>query len=98
MFMLLYNRRVGEKSIFMEIWLIIKKLGKNLGVRLPATIASEAHLHADQEVRLSVKHGRVIVEPVSTIANLTLADRLNLFDPALHGGEVMAAERVGAEL
>ena len=47
MFMLLYNRRVGEKSIFMEIWLIIKKLGKNLGVRLPATIASEAHLHAD---------------------------------------------------
>ncbi|MHB8266099.1 MAG: AbrB/MazE/SpoVT family DNA-binding domain-containing protein [Acidithiobacillus ferrivorans] len=82
----------------MEIWLIIKKLGKNLGVRLPATIASEVHLHADQEVRLSVEHGRIIVEPGSIIANLTLADRLNLFDPALHGGEVMAAERVGAEL
>ena len=75
----------------METRLIIKKWGNNLGVRLPATIASEAHLHAGQEVRLSV-------EPVSIIANLTLADRLNLFDPALHGGEVMAAERVGAEL
>ncbi|MEB8534853.1 hypothetical protein OW565_01525, partial [Acidithiobacillus ferriphilus] len=37
------------------------------------------------EVRLSVEHGRVIVEPATTIANLTLADRLNLFDPALHG-------------
>ena len=82
----------------METRLIIKKWGNNLGVRLPATIASEAHLHADQEVRLSVEYGRIIVEPVSTIANLTLADRLNLFDPALHGGDVMAAERVGAEL
>ena len=82
----------------MEIRLIIKKWGKNLDVRLPATIASKAHLHADQEVRLSVERGRIIVEPVSIIANLTLADRLNLFDPALHGGEVMAAERVGAEL
>ncbi len=50
------------------------------------------------EVRLSVEHGRVIVEPATTIANLTLVDRLNLFDPVLHGGEVMTAERVGAEL
>ncbi|MHB1495306.1 MAG: AbrB/MazE/SpoVT family DNA-binding domain-containing protein, partial [Acidithiobacillus sp.] len=38
-------------------------------------MASEARLHADQEVRLSVEHGRVIVEPVSTIADLTLEDR-----------------------
>ncbi|MHB9135760.1 MAG: AbrB/MazE/SpoVT family DNA-binding domain-containing protein [Acidithiobacillus ferrooxidans] len=82
----------------METRLIIKKWGNNLGVRLPATIASEARLHADQEVRLFVEHGRVIVEPVGTIADLTLEDRLNLFDPALHGGEVMAAEPVGAEL
>lgn len=81
----------------METRLIIKKWGNNLGVRLPATITREARLHADQEVRLSVEHGRVIVEPVSTIAELTLEDRLNLFDPTLHGGEVMAVEPVGAE-
>ncbi|WCE95204.1 AbrB/MazE/SpoVT family DNA-binding domain-containing protein [Acidithiobacillus ferriphilus] len=81
----------------MAICLIIKKWGNNLGVRLPATIANEARLHADQEVRLSVEHGCVIVEPISTTADLTLEDRLALFDPALHGGEAMAAERVGAE-
>ncbi|OFA14959.1 PbsX family transcriptional regulator [Acidithiobacillus ferrivorans] len=82
----------------METRLIIKKWGNNLGVRLPATIANEAQLHADQEVKLSVEHGRVIVEPVGTNADLTLEDRLKLFDPALHGGEAMAADLVGAEL
>lgn len=78
--------------------LVIRKWGNNLGVRLPAAIANEAKLHADQEVRLLVEHGRVIVEPISTTADLTLKERLALFDPALHGGEVMAAERVGAEV
>lgn len=82
----------------MQTRLIIKKWGNNLGVRLPAAIANKAKLHADQEVRLSVEHGRVIVEPISTTADLTLADRLARFDPALHGGEVMAAARVGAEV
>ncbi|EGQ62509.1 PemI family protein [Acidithiobacillus sp. GGI-221] len=82
----------------MATCLIIRKWGNNLGVRLPATIANEARLHADQEVRLSVEHGRVIVEPIGTTADLTLEDRLTLFDPALHGGEVMVAERVGAEV
>ncbi|MBU2856749.1 AbrB/MazE/SpoVT family DNA-binding domain-containing protein [Acidithiobacillus ferrooxidans] len=82
----------------MATCLIIRKWGNNLGVRLPATIANEARLHADQEVRLSVEHGRVIVEPIGTTADLTLEDRLTLFDPALHGGEAMATERVGAEV
>ncbi|MGE0048838.1 MAG: AbrB/MazE/SpoVT family DNA-binding domain-containing protein [Acidithiobacillus sp.] len=77
--------------------LVIKKWGNNLGVRLPAAIANEAKLHADQEVRLLVEHGRVIVEPISTAVDLTLEDRLALFDPALHGGEIMTAERVGAD-
>ena len=77
--------------------LIIKKWGNSLGVRLPAAIANEAKLHADQEVRLTVEHGRVIVEPIGASTDLTLDDRLTLFDPALHGGEVMTAERVGAE-
>ncbi|MDA8151679.1 MAG: AbrB/MazE/SpoVT family DNA-binding domain-containing protein [Acidithiobacillus sp.] len=82
----------------MATCLIIRKWGNNLGVRLPATIANEARLHADQEVRLSVEHGRVIVEPIGTTADLTLEDRLTLFNPALHGGEAMATERVGAEV
>ena len=37
-----------------EAILDIKHWGNNLGVRLPAAIASAARLHADQRVRITV--------------------------------------------
>ncbi len=81
----------------MESTLVIRKWGNNLGVRLPAAIVRATGFQCGQEVRLRVEDGRVIVEPMPS-ANLGLADRLRLFHPARHGGEVMAAEaRVGAE-
>lgn len=79
-----------------EAFLDIKHWGNNLGVRLPAAVAREAHLHADQRVRITVEDGRVVIEPVKNEA-LTLEQRLTRFDPALHGGEVMASDSVGAE-
>ena len=75
----------------------IKQWGNNLGVRLPATIAREARLYADQRVRISVKENQVIITPVEDV-DLTLAQRLQKFDPARHGGEVMIPNEVlGAE-
>ena len=79
-----------------ETILSIKHWGNNLGVRLPQAIARAAHLHADQQVRVLVEDGRVVIEPVATTA-LSLEDRLKRFDPARHGGEVMAAPLAGAE-
>ena len=79
-----------------EAILSVKHWGNNLGVRLPQAVAREAHLHADQQVRVSVEAGRVVIEPLPD-APLSLDDRLKRFDPARHGGEVMAAEPVGAE-
>ena len=79
-----------------EAILDIKHWGNNLGVRLPAAVAREAHLHADQRVRITVEEGRVVIEPLRDEA-LTLEQRLARFDPALHGGEAMAAESLGAE-
>ena len=79
-----------------ETLLDIKHWGNNLGVRIPAAVAREAKLHANQRVRLTVEDGRVIITPQAEKA-LTLAARLALFDPAVHGGEVMADARVGAE-
>ena len=79
-----------------EALLDIKPWGNNLGVRIPAAVAREAKLHANQRVRLTVEDGRVIITPQAEKA-LTLAARLALFDPAVHGGEVMADVRVGAE-
>ncbi len=68
----------------------IKKWGNSLGVRLPATVAREAHLHADQRIRISVEGGKVVITPIPDMP-LTLEQRLAQFDPARHGGEVMAA-------
>jgi antitoxin MazE len=80
-----------------EVILDIKTWGNNLGVRLPAAIARAAHLHVNQRVKLSVIDGQVIITPVVN-EPLTLEDRLANFDPARHGGEVMAtSQRLGAE-
>jgi len=79
-----------------EAVLDIKQWGNNLGVRLPAAVAREAHLHVDQRVRISVKGEQVIITPV-TDAPLTLEQRLARFDLARHGGEVMASKIIGAE-
>ena len=80
-----------------EVVLDIKQWGNNLGVRLPATIAREARLSADQRVRISVKGNQVMISPVED-EGLTLAQRLEKFDSVRHGGEVMISdEALGAE-
>jgi len=79
-----------------EAILDIKPWGNNLGVRLPATIARAAKLTANQRVRITVEEGRVIITPHGE-KPLSLTDRLALFDPSVHGGEVMAAKPVGRE-
>lgn len=80
-----------------EVVLDIKQWGNNLGVRLPAAIAREAHLRVDQRVRISVDAGQVVITPVADVS-LTLEQRLALFDPLRHGGEAIATgAALGAE-
>ncbi len=79
-----------------EAILSIKHWGNNLGVRLPQAVAREAHLYADQQVRIVVELGRVVIEPLPS-SNVSLEDRLKRYDPARHGGETMASISVGAE-
>lgn len=71
-----------------EAILSLKHWGNNLGVRLPQAVAREAHLHADQRVRVVVEAGRVVIEPLPS-APLTLEQRLQQFDPQRHGGEML---------
>jgi len=71
--------------------------GSGLGMRIPLDIARVAQLKANQPVRLSVEDGRLIVTPLSS-KSLTLAERLQRFDRAVHGGEAMAAVAVGADV
>lgn len=80
-----------------EAVLDIKQWGNNLGVRLPAAVAREAHLHVDQRVRISVEGGQVVIRPVTDL-HLTLEQRLACYDPVRHGSEVMTvSQAVGAE-
>lgn len=79
-----------------EAILAIKHWGNSLGVRLPAAIARAAHLDADQQVRITVEDGRVVITPLAR-ENLSLNERLARFDPQRHGGEAMATPPVGAE-
>jgi len=76
-----------------EVELDIKQWGNNLGVRLPAAIAREAH----QRVRLSVEAGQITITPVPE-QELSLEQRLDRFDPVRHGGELMqTSKKLGAE-
>ncbi len=79
-----------------EAVLDIKQWGNSLGIRLPASVAREAHLRVDQRVRISVEGGQVVITPVID-APLTLEQRVARFDPARHGGEIMASQAIGAE-
>jgi len=80
-----------------EAILDIKQWGNNLGVRLPAAIAREAHLKVNQRVRISVENDHVVITPIND-APLTLEQRLASFDPDRHGGEAMAtSQTIGAE-
>jgi antitoxin MazE len=90
------NALKQPRNIMSEATLHIKPWGNNLGVRLPAAVARAAQLHANQRVHITVEGGRVIITPLRD-QPATLADRLARFDPAVHGGEAMAAAPVGRE-
>jgi len=80
-----------------EAVLDIKQWGNNLGVRLPAAVAREAHLHLNQRVRVSVEGNQVVITPVID-APRTLEQRLAQYDPQRHGGEQMTVtQTLGAE-
>lgn len=80
-----------------EAVLDIKRWGNNLGVRLPAAVAREAHLHVDQRVRVSVEGDHVVITPIED-ARPSLEQRLAAYDPERHGGEQMTTtETLGAE-
>ena len=82
--------------IMSEALLDIKAWGNNLGVRIPAAVARAAKLHANQRVKVSVEDGRVVITPQLDRV-LSLTERLALYDPLMHGGEVMAYAPIGVE-
>ncbi|NPT62270.1 AbrB/MazE/SpoVT family DNA-binding domain-containing protein [Paraburkholderia elongata] len=75
----------------------IQQWGNSLAVRIPAAVARSAHFEVGQEVEVTTDEIGVTVKPVGP-RKLTLAEKLAKFDPATHGGEAMATDRIGAEV
>ena len=75
-----------------EAVLNIKRWGNNLGVRLPAAVAREARLHANQRVRVSVDGKQVVITPIKN-CRITLEQRLVAYDPKRHGGTERVARK-----
>jgi antitoxin MazE len=77
--------------------LTLQQWGNSLAVRIPAAVARSARLKVGQPVEVSARDSNVLVRALGA-PRLTLAQKLAAFDPARHGGEVMAATRVGREV
>jgi antitoxin MazE len=77
--------------------LTVQQWGNSLAVRIPAAIARRVHFVAGQPVEISIDDFGVVVHRKGS-PKLTLEQRLAAFDPAQHGGEVMSAGPVGAEV
>jgi antitoxin MazE len=75
----------------------IQEWGNGLGVRITAPVAKAARFARGLPIKVEVVEGGVFIRAVGK-PQLTLAQKLKAFDPAVHGGEVMATGRVGAEV
>lgn len=76
--------------------LTIQQWGNSLAVRIPAAIARSAHFSVGQPVEMVLDVAGITVRAVGR-PKLSLAQKLALFDPAVHGGEVMETRPLGIE-
>jgi len=72
----------------------VKYWGNSLGVRLPASIVKLAHIHVNQQVKITVDDDQIIIAPIRE----SLYEKLARFDRQRHGGEAMSTQALlGAE-
>ena len=76
---------------------VIQEWGNGLGVRITAPVAKAARFSRGLPITVEVVDGGIFLRATGR-PKLTLAQKLKAFDPAIHGGEVMATGRVGAEV
>jgi antitoxin MazE len=77
--------------------LTVQQWGNSLAVRIPAAVARSARFRVGQPVEVSAQDSNILVKALGE-PKLTLAQKLAAFDPALHGGEIMATRAVGDEV
>jgi antitoxin MazE len=68
--------------------LTIQQWGNSLAVRIPAGVARAARFSVGQPVEVALDDSGITIRPVGQ-PKLSLAQKLALFDPAIHAGEAM---------
>lgn len=75
----------------------IQQWGNGLGLRITAPLAKAAGVARGTPIQVEPMEGGFFVR-VAGRPKLSLAQKLQAFDPARHGGESMATGRVGQEV
>ncbi len=75
----------------------IQEWGNGLGVRITAPIAKAARFVRGLPITVEIVEEGVLLRPAGR-PRFTLAQKLKAFDPARHGGEVLASSPVGVEV
>jgi antitoxin MazE len=75
----------------------VQEWGNGLAVRITAPVAKAARFTRGLPIKVEVVEGGVFLRSIGK-PKLTLAQKLRAFEPSIHGGEVMATGRVGAEV
>ena len=75
----------------------VQEWGNGLAVRLTAAVARAAPLTRGMPITVEVVEGGIFLR-IAGKPKLSLAQKLKSFDPATHGGEVMAVGQLGAEV
>lgn len=75
----------------------VRNRGNSLAVRIPSAVAPAARLVHGQPVVVEAVDGGIGERPQSRPPRMTLSQKLRAFDPALHGGGLMADGAVGGE-
>lgn len=74
----------------------VQMWGNSLAVRLPSEIARAARLLPGQPVEITVHEGVIQIVPTGK-REMTLSERLAVYDVERHGGEAMVTRRRGKE-
>ncbi len=74
----------------------INQWGNGLALRITRAMAKAAGVEDGTPVKVTAEPGRLVIE--TTVRRLSLAERIEAFDPVRHGGEAMPFKPVGVEV
>ena len=84
------NAQVFEQTI--QTW------GNGLGLRFTGPAAKAAHLSQGVVVTMEIVDDGILIRPVGERKKLTLAQKLDRYDPEIHGSGPLVQRRVGGEI